>query len=257
MKKALVTYPYNQGDHEVVLIENLNDLQDYTSYLQKSTLSKSQSLLKSKVPISRWDHCVGGGTAGDGVWAHSISKSSIKGTNPLWEVDNIVFTKVGNMLEYILRGDTLIVNSKGGYSPLKEGFEIIERSIWEEDKTKWVSLKEGTKYMNLENDSELESHTKKRLSTIDPNYSYVVNLREFNGDELAGIFSDFQERGGETVYVYTTGSDIQQMWDYCGVIIESGINHIEFEFNAGSSVEIERVVNYLESNHVKVDIINS
>ena len=163
--------------------------------------------------------------------------------------------KIKNMLDSVQAGETLLVNSVGGYCPFTEGYhKIIEESEYVAIRKRTYVINKNTKYINLENDPELEEHTIKYLTSIDPNYSYICELRNYNIEELVEIFKDFQDNGGDTVYVYTTGMDVPQMYDYTEAIVQSGIKKVEFEFNAGYDMEHDGIIEDLKINNINVDV---
>ena len=109
-------------------------------------------------------------------------------------------------------------------------------------------INENTKFINLENDADLERHTIKHLKKVDPNYSYVCNLRSFSFDELVDIFRKFKANGGEAAYLYTTGFDIDQVHEYCEALQEAGITKIDFEFNSGITDQLQEALDTIAEN---------
>ena len=178
----------------------------------------------------------------------AFSSASMKGTNPLFEIPFLVTGKIQSIENLINRGEKVLINSVGGYCYLMDDMEIIEETKFVLTKPNTVDIKKNTKYINLENDAELEQHTIDYLTPIDPNFSSVCRLRDFNKEELVEIFEKFLENGGEMVYVYTTGIDERQMWEYTSAIIDSGIMRVEFEFNCGVSDEHEKIIKKLRDN---------
>ena len=54
------------------------------------------------------------------------------------------------------------------------------------------------------------------------------------------------------MYVYTTGINVDQMYDYSSAIISSGIKEVWFEFNAGWDENFQGVIDFLEGSGVSV-----
>lgn len=206
-----------------MLIENFDDLAEYSETLGRGVDRTISRLMRSDVKIERWDHMIGKNDP-DGVMGGAIVTAQFKGTNPLYEVGPLVDSKIRSMLKFLDKGHRILVNTVGGYCPFTEGYHtIIEESEYVGVRAATHVISKDTRYINLENDPILEEHTKDYLGSVDSHYSYICELRNYNHDELVDVFKRFISYGGTTVYVYTTGMDVPQMHDYSKAIIESGL----------------------------------
>ena len=123
--------------------------------------------------------------------------------------------------------------------------KVLSNEPYDPTEEATYEIKENTKYINLENDAELEKHTLKHFKEVDPNYSYVCNLRSFSQAELIKIFKEFKANGGETAYLYTTGFDVDQVFEYSYALQEAGITKIDFEFNSGITDKLQDALDTL------------
>lgn len=74
-------------------------------------------------------------------------------------------------------------------------------------------------------------------------FSYITNLRVFDKEDLIDIFKEFLASGGEVLYIYTTGQDVGQMYQYTEAAIEAGIKEMILEFNSGINSKHEEFLN--------------
>lgn len=216
------------------ILRTLEDVVEYAEHVGKALSEQITTMLKSGVPKDRWDHLMKKDDAG-GVLSHAWAKCYVEGKNPLIESCYLLDNKIKTFMGAILKGRIILVNKVGGYRYMVEDYTIIKEWVYTPDKT--YRIVEGSKYINLENDAELEVVVKDYLKSKTP-YSYILNLRDFSKDSLIDVFDEFKEQGGEVVYVYTTGTDIPQMYEYMEAALKVGLRSFEFEFNSGMSPEI-------------------
>lgn len=255
MKK--VTVKHFRQISEYILLENNKDVFLYFLHVEKGLKEYLKKIIKSKVPVNRWDHCCSKGQ-GESIFTLSVNLSYINCINPIYLMDNVLQTKMKNFYENIEKYGNVIVNDNGGYCHLIEDMEITSEESFSfeiEDLLTYV-VKPNTQYINLENDPMLENYTKEYLGNIDPNFSYILNLRKFSIDNLVKVFNEFNDNDGHTVYLYTTGMDIPQMYDYSNALIKSNLNNIIFHFNAGINDDILGVIEYLKNQNVQVEYQN-
>jgi len=234
----IVTLKSKHGEvGEYTMIDTPQALLEYLIYMGAVTTNKLTSVFKSKVDPSRWDHLITKDLAGS-MLAGGWIDASVNGGNPLLKMAEHLKSKELNFIKLIEEGEIILVNRVGGYCTFREDYYTIleERKV---DVPKHYIIKENTKYINLENDPQLEKHSIEYLKTVDPNYSYITNLSVHTFEDLIDIFCEFVEAGGDTIYVYTTGMNIEQMYEYTEAAALAGISNIEFEFNAGISNEIQ------------------
>jgi hypothetical protein len=239
-----------------LLLESYEDILEYQEMLAVNTSRTFDNMIKSRIPVDRWDHYGRGGEYGNS-FNMAVQKCKIFGGRPILEFDKVTNEKCLAILKVIQRGEIVVVNSVGGWCNLMtEIHEMIGEPIDYVPKSqRQAVIKDNTKYINLENDPRLEKRTKEYLSELDKNYSYILCLNEYNQNELIEIFKEFRSKGGEIVYVYTTGTNIVQMWEYCAAIVTAQIKFVEFEFNAGYGAEHKEVVKFLIDSGVEVKLL--
>jgi hypothetical protein len=223
---------------EYIKIDNIEDLAKFMELKNSQLTAHVSSLIKSKVPVDKWDHCVGK----HGVLLQAIIKAQVDPiSNPIYHLDSASTQRFMNLSQTISKYGCVLINQNGGYCHMVDSFEIIEEWDYDLDTEERLTytLKENTQYLNLENDPELENHTKNYLWKLDKNYSFIKNLRNFTSSELVKVFKEFILKGGHTLYVYTTATDINQMHEYLESAIKAGLNKVIFEFNAGINDEIK------------------
>jgi hypothetical protein len=236
---------------EFIKIDNIEDLAKFMELKNSQLTAHVSSLIKSSVPVEKWDHCVGK----HGILLQAIIKAKVDPiSNPIYHLDSASSQKFMNLSQTISRYGSVLINANGGYCHMVDSFEIIEEVDYDLDTEERLTytLKENTKYLNLENDPFLENHTKNYLRRLDRNYSFIVNLRSFSNNELIKVFKEFILNGGHTLYVYTTGSDVNQMCDYLESAMKSGLNKVIFEFNAGINNEILSCLEKFDSKGMDV-----
>lgn len=253
MKTVTVADPL-QGEYQMTLIEDLDDVRQYANILNDDVEDTLHRIVSSKVNPDRWDHMITKDEGGT-VLAASLIKAEAQGTNPLFEALPLADSKIRSILKFITDGEKVLVNNVGGYCPLDKSFHtIVCERPYKQSSPKSYVIRTETKYINLENDPLVEQHTIQYLDLVDPNYSYVTNLWKFNKDQLVDIFTKFKDNGGTTVYVYTTGLDVPQMYEYSEAIIEAGIPNVEFDFNDQVTDDHQNVVDHLVDHRINVSV---
>jgi hypothetical protein len=191
----------------------------------------------------------------DGVMYGAIMTAQNRGTNPIYEAGPLVEGKIRHMCEHIEQGEKILVNSNGGFCMLTNDYKILSEQEAEFDEPFEVAIHADTKYINFENDPNLEPNAINYLNKVDTNYSYVTRLHNISVERLEQILLDFQAEGGEVVYVYTTGINLNQMYDYGDAIIASGIKKVEFKFVSDFTQKHKEFINHLEANEVEVKVL--
>lgn len=254
LKKIKVKF-YNE-ECDYTLIETFDDVMDYLGIVHQNVGETVHNLLTKDLDVQNWDHLVYSMDKG-GVLTAAVGVAKLRGTNPLFEIDGLVQTKLINMMKLINAGEKVIVNKNGGYCNLSPKLHtVLSISDHADEAEETVFIKNNTAYINLENDPVLEKRTIQYLSEKDPNFSYVLRLRDHDVSALTEIFKKFKINGGRVVYVYTTGIDINQMYEYSDAMIAAGIKEIELELNAGKTNEHDEVIAYLKKSMVNVTLIS-
>lgn len=242
MKLAIAHYAYSNTDTEVYLLETPEDFEEFMGVLEKLTQRTTQKMIKADVPL---DH-LGGSFRGieKGLFQGALCRGSANElinnaggvqliTNPIFLVGQMAQLYAENVLKSLRAGNKVILNKKGGYCVVCEEVSIKE-IIGEVEYSfeQRISIREKTNYIVIENDVELEKPAKKYLKTKDSYYSYITELRLLNNEKLTELFKEFVSKGGTTLYIYTTGQDIQQARNYVQCALDAGIGKLEFQFSA-------------------------
>jgi len=255
MKRAHVKDKFGM-EHNFIVLRTLEDILEYQKMLDGETSQLVHKLITSDIPVNSWDHIRMSGEKGS-LLHGSMCTAVVKGSNPLYELPGLISGKIKRFLDLLTDEETIFVNKNGGYCYYMPGYhEILSEEEYRAEPPNSAVIKANTTYINLENDPQLERHTIQYLSTKDKNFSYVLNLRDYDVHVLTKVFSDFRDNGGCVVYVYTTGIDVPQMYDYSEAIVAAGLKHVEFEFNAGENPEHKNLVQYLVERGVEVKVID-
>jgi len=239
---------------DFILIENVEDLKSYAAMENSDVEDAMVRMMRSDEGIERWDHLVTNDSAG-GIMAAAINKVKVAGGAIIPEASALLNQKIHNMLLQLMDGEQLLVNHVGGWQPVNDKMTLTNiRTFTPAADLSCYVIAENASIINLENDPKLEQRVIDYFDENDAELSYVLNLRRFDKTDLVIIFNEFIDVGGDTVYVYTTGMDVQQMYDYSDAIIESGLKNVIFEFNAGISDSHKKVIQYLKDAEVFVEI---
>ncbi len=245
MRKAIVEYPCNQGQAEAVILRTAEHVKEYFDVIEEDAGRYLGKMIASKSPIDRWDHMITKTPEG-GIMLASISACKIKGGNPIIEFDKHLNQRAQNIFWSVaVQGKIAIVNSVGGYFTVDDDSSIVRE--WDDTSAREFThvINEGSKYINLENDDDLEARTREYLQPLDSKFSYITRLNQYSQDELTEVFEEFIRAGGQIVHVYTTGINVPQMYEYVDAAIDAGITEFVFEFCAGMTDEIEEVLEHI------------
>lgn len=257
LRRALIEYPCNQGQHEAWLLRDSDDLVAYFTMVGDRAGKFIEKLLKSGVHPNRWDHMLTKSPEGL-VMATTLTDCKISGGRPLLKYDEHMSRLQWSMTEQVLiQGKILAVNSAGGYHDVSPDV-IIREWFVEPEREKTYHIASDCKFINLENDDKIERQTREFMQSHgyrdSTEFSFICELRQYNATELTKIFTQFIQSGGECVYVYTTGMDVNQMYEYCHCAIDAGLTQFIFHFNSGMTDEISEFIKWLKSQSVDVDV---
>lgn len=262
MKTARVILTYlDNTEAEYYFIENEADLKEYAAFTMNIAERASREVLNSGVSINKFDHLIPSQSAEGGIMTMALIKA--KGNrlkndlslaepdeeffsiwnNPLWHVFPAALQKIDIMRSSLTKGEKLLVNRCGGITPVFDGTKIVEIYDKElEDGIPKDIIKKATAYIVLENDYVLPRESERYLKAVDPNHSTIFNLRgRFH--YLEDRLKKFMDNGGHTVFVYTTGMDVKQMYDYTKIILKVGLKNLVFHFNTGLTDDIQEYLN--------------
>lgn len=203
---------------QYLMLETSKDVNSYCDLCERGFETMVPTL--ERTPTSRWDHLYRS-QRGFETFNISLMDHKITGENPIHH-HSLVLTRYRNMLKNAIKNGPIIINSKGGWQPLnaEEHNTISKEAITNLsllDHSVDIRLNKNSKFLNLENDPQLEQYTLNELPKLDKHFSYVTNMRLFSNEKLASVINDFKRRGGVGLWVYTTGSDIEQMKEYCSL----------------------------------------
>lgn len=227
-----------------LLLDSFDSLAEYMEFTSGRVVDQMKRLLKSKVGPDRWDHMITRTPEGS-ILAATLAYCQMNSKSPVFEIDGLIQQKFLTMADHIAKGKTLLVNPLGGYCSMPDDVAILSETPFETSFQKTYVINEGTRYINLENDPELEERTRQYLGQQDPEFSYVLNLHKFSKSDLVEVFSEFKTKGGEVVHVYTTGTNVPQMYEYFEAAQEAGLNTFVFEFNSGTGNGISDFIDHI------------
>ena len=150
-----------------------------------------------------------------------------------------------------------IINSVGGMYPpeaYKKDEWIIKEDSYNMDWFKSNNcIYETNELLVLENDPVIDEYTIDLLGefyNFPNNYSYIVNLR----DTLATDEYEKYLRIGEfkKIFIYTTGLDNEQMYDYTERAINCGVKEFEWVF-VEQSLHINKFIEWLNTLDITYD----
>ena len=239
-----------------ILLENESDVLSYMEEQEELTQQDLISFIKSngktedKISDMAED-------CNSSIFKTAANLSKINGKNPIYLLASQYSNKMLAMLRLLEVSDGILINSVGGYRDYQKDIHtIVSEKPLLNKKDEYITINQNTQYINLENDPFLEKHTISTLSEKDENFSYICNLRSFSIEELTTIFTYFINAGGHTVYVYTTASDIQQMFDYAKAIVNSGLKNVIIEFSCSIPFSnVDDIVSYLRNKNVSVNLV--
>lgn len=243
MKKAIVRYVMSKNvEVEGIIIENEQDL----SLLEKDSIKDANRITHKfvKSNYEKFDIHFTGSLPNSqlalGVMAEL--KSLHNGKNPIHNLGYAVKRKIQTVKRILSKGQIAFLNPAGGVTSIDGENIVLVKKMEEVTDMNPVEpvLVVGSRVINLENDCQLEKNAIEYMKNNYFQYSYITQLREYSDSELKEIFVRFKENGGETVYIYTSGYDVPQMYDYSKLAIAAGLNHFIFEFTAGHNKKINR-----------------
>ena len=232
---------YNHGTW--TMYDCVEELLTHLDITLDTTTRELLKLVKSKENVDKWDHYQPSANAG--ALRLAIGMSKVDGVNPVFSVDKYIAQISDNKLKTFLEYGNIIINGMGGYNYYDPEYMVIlsKKEMEPIDQLKSsYKVPDGTKWLNLENDPELEKYTQDNLSSIDINFSYIVNLRSFCEERLKEVITEFVSKGGRGLWIYTTGSDLEQLKDYVILTNKLGVEKYKFTFNAGMTEELHNTL---------------
>lgn len=226
-----------------ILLETLDDWLEFKT-LAFNDLNRAQyTVMKSTIPKSRWDHIRMRGFGGSAFTA-AVMKMNIDGSNALLHSIQVLEETTDAKRQLIERGERVAINRNGGYFYLMPHHEITHSQPYDAgaERAALVHIRKNTTLLNLENDPELEQCVIDYMTEVDPNFSYILDLRGWESGQLLSHFKTFVERGGQSLYVYTTGFDHLQVDQYLTLAKKAGIGRAVIKLNSGMPEQLEPIL---------------
>ena len=258
MKQATVKYDHSDNISCGILLESIDDLNEYKKIVRNAEHSTMVKFVKSNEPAERLDHVLYGlRPIEKALGSLAVMKGTLKGDNPIYHLGDCGDQYLIGLIKIINEGEKVFINPNGGYCSLKSGsinvLSVEEIDHYSNDVHYYIDKK--SKVINLENDAEIEYEAREYMNkNFNRNYSFITELRLLNDRKLKQIFNEFTKIGGNTVYIYTTGRDVEQMYNYSKCAIECGLDKFIFQFNSGMDDKIKEFVSWLKQR-AKVKIV--
>lgn len=262
MKSAKVLYKFERSEMNSVvdgiLIENSMDIDLLQKELEQAEHTVLVKIVKSKETVDRINHVVNGFRPFEkSIAKYAIHQSRMLGNNPLYNL-GLSTEKILDTVRKVLENyGNVFINTSGAFCNIGDNMEILETSefISFPNPPKYF-IQDGSKVINLENDFELEDDAVSYMSkNFNQKFSYIKDMRILESGDFLKIFTEFKEKGGDTVYVYTTGMDYEQMYEYSKHAVNCGLKKFIFDFNAGLDENINIFIKWL-TERAEVTILN-
>jgi hypothetical protein len=252
-------------DYEAYLIENPADLDEYGRYVMDVAERAFKKVLHSTIPLEKFDHIIPFQPSVEkGLMTMALVRSKTNDVgiqrgrsllnNPIHQIIPSATEKIEAMRLCIQRGETLIVNENGGFMPHNDSdidiLNVYDQEIMEKTERKSV-IQDDTQWLVLENDLVLPKESAEFLKRTDPKFSAIYDLRGYGPEQFRKLLETFKQKGGHTVFVYTTGLDVQQMYEYTDALAKAGLKKLLFYFNSGVDSSISEYLQYAKK---KMDV---
>jgi len=252
MKKVKVRY-INLGieNDEVVegiLFEDISDIKLIRKELDRAERGVMVKFIKSGETENRLDHIISGFRPLEKSIAKlAITYSNTRQQNPIYLLGECSEMYLKTLTSQLIKGEQMFMNAVGGLCPVEGSLEIVEM----EDFTEFPNppkyyISNNSEVINLENDFELEKTACEYMNKNFKGYSYITDMKSYSDRDFEGVFKKFKEQGGTKVYVYTTGIDHEQMYEYSKHALKAGLKDFIFDFNCGMDDKITTFVEWLE-----------
>jgi hypothetical protein len=252
MKKVQVYSERIDDTYDGYLIADVEDFKGLQELVVDEVRRVTQLMLTCGLEPEKFDHLHTKGL-GENFIRISCVRSQLKNINPIYLVGDAGDEYLQAIGRALAKGETLIVNKNGGWCNLSAGLKVV-KEIGEFDRSDEVDfyIHKNTRLLNLENDPYLDSDAREYLLANDKNYSYITELRAFSPEKLSKLMKEFVANGGQTLYVYTTALDVQQLKEYSSVAIASGIQDFVFHLSAEPGVGFSEAIKEIKRTGASV-----
>jgi len=239
---------------EFILIEDEADLQQYGELLERAATQQVVKCLHSPLFPDSVDHMLGARDMGSQLLAvayyeasaHAIShpKPDIM-NNPIYRIGGAALKKIERLRSILADGKIPIINNAGGYMWIGDGIDAEIVETYDKDPDTGAPknvMRAGSKVVVLENDWDLPQESREYLyrtygktNNGQGMFSIVYDLRGHTHERLVAFLKEFKAKGGEKVFVYTTGLDVPQMFAYTDAILEAELSHLVLYVTGGTT----------------------
>ena len=239
----------NSEIREGLWIETPEDLTELKALLLRAANSAARKLIASGESEDRFDHVLNGLRPIEKALCNlAVMQAKFTGDNAIFHLCNVREQHLSTVASILIKSEKgAFVNENGGVTPIDGHLEIVETSEYTGEEKVKPTIKENTKVINLENDLYVEGKANDfmRGKLNDKNFSYITEIRMYNEWRLLYAFQAFIKAGGELVYVYTTGRDVDQMYQYSESALTAGLKKFAFQFVHGTDPKIDRFLEWL------------
>ncbi len=240
----------NKPLRDGIILSDMKDVVSFVKFADGKVQQAMTKLIKSGVTPDRYDHIVGSlGFIEKAVATTAVVKAGLENRNPLYEMGNARDMFVNGLIHMVSSRGAVFINENGGYSPVDELIIHETKEIGSSDEIPVpvrYKIGEKTKVINFENDITIESAADVYMRVkFQGKYSYIKEMRLLTKWQWEDVLKQFKDAGGDTVYVYTTGRDVEQMYEYSNHALDAGLKKFIFHFNEGTSPGITTFLEWL------------
>lgn len=266
MKKVTVEYMQlpDKPKADGFLLDDVKDIDAIIKKFDRLEDSIIKKFVTSGESPDRYGHVISGLTPLETPIAQlACVHASITGLNPIHMLPKVRTSLIDSLMTMINDQSKVFMRYDGVITPVldKDGNDYL-RVIKEEvfcgfEPQVRYEIRKNTKYLNLENAWELERVAADWLYKHDGyNFSYITELSLLSKFHLNRLMSEFVGNGGKYLYVYTTGQNHEQMYEYSEVALLNGIKNFIFDFNLGLDDDINAFLTWLRKK-AKVRLVDS
>lgn len=219
------------GDSEYI---EINSLEAWKEWQEKVIHCDEMFLMRYAMTIdsSRWDHMRF--RRGEAVMNLATLYLNMGFPAPMSPLE--AFVRACNeyragILRLLVERGTVLLTKAGGFSYLGHKDEVLSRRPFEATFRRPLPIwDEEAVVVNLENDPVPELFATEYMEKRWGKFNVVLCLWEYEEGELCHLFNMMRRRKVRTVYVYTTGMDVEKMYQYLRCTIKSRIPNLVMDF---------------------------
>lgn len=257
MKKA--TVKFTKVDNKIAegyLVETIDDVLTVKKFAEQRAEGLMRKFSLSGESSNRLDHMLHGVHPLEKAFGRlAIAYGLTQETNALFCIPNAMQQYISTLSHFVVKGETAFINKDFGIVGVKDYLEIVEAEPVDniEYATRFV-CPDGTKVIVLENDWEIPNESFRMFAKIDGKASMILELGLVPDIRLKQMLETFKNKGGDTVFVYTTGMGLEQMYNYSKIAISVGLTNFIFKFSISQSDGVKGFISHL-SKWAKVKVL--